>query len=163
MIRPQAVPQRFALTAAAGLYLAAACQQSLGSWRLLGSVPDFMLLSLAGLCMFTGRTGGAVIGFLDGWIYASLIGANMWQYVLTRTLGGYAIAWVAEGGLERSVFSALLAGVFAVFACQLTLLFLAPPSEIGTFLGDTIRTAVYNGVLAMVLYTALNKILGARR
>jgi rod shape-determining protein MreD len=154
---------RFIITSAVCLYIAAAAQQSLARWTILGGRFDFMLVVLAVLCLFTNRRGGAILGFFDAWIYASIDGANMWQYVLTRTLGGFLISWVAEGGIEHSYFAAALSGFVAVPLCQMILLFLAPPPQIAAFLGDTIRTAVYNGVLAMPIYAAANRILGPRR
>jgi hypothetical protein len=149
--------------AAVSLYLAAAAQQSVSRWGFLGGHFDFTLAVLAVLCLFTNRRGGALLGFFDAWIYASLDGANMWQYVLTRTVGGFLISWVAESGIERSYFAAAVSGFVTVPLCQLILLFLAPPPQIAAFLGDTIRTAVYNGVLAMPLYAAANRIIGPRR
>jgi hypothetical protein len=145
------------------MYLAAASQQALSRWTFLGGAPDYMILALSVLCLFTSPKGGAVLGFFDGWLYSALDGSNMWQYVLTRTLTGYAIAWIAESGIERSTFSALLAGFLGVVVSKVTFMFLAPPSGLGIYLGDTIRTAVYNGVLAMLFYAALNRIVGPRR
>ena len=121
-----------------------------------------MLLILSVLCLFSSRQGGAVLGFFAGWIYGSLDGANMWQYVLTRTIAGYVIASVAGSGIERRTLTAVLAAFLGVFLCQLTLMFLAPPAALIHFLGDTIRTAVYNGVLATLVYAGLNRILGPR-
>jgi hypothetical protein len=148
---------------AVALYLAAASQQALSRWTFLGGAPDYMILALSVLCLFTSRSGGAALGFFDGWLYAALDGSNMWQYVMTRTIAGYLISWIAESGIERSMFSALLAGFLGVLVCKLSLMFLAPPPALAAFLGDTIRTAVYNGVLAMLFYAALNRIVGPRR
>jgi rod shape-determining protein MreD len=145
------------------LYLAAAAQQALARWTFLGGAPDYTVLALSALCLFTSPKAGAVLGFFDGWLYSALDGSNMWQYVLTRTLGGYLISRIADSGIERSLFSAVLAGFLGVLFCRLSLMFLAPPPALASFLGDTIRTAVYNGVLAMPLYAALNRIVGPRR
>ena len=153
---------RGVLISAIALYFSAAAEVSLARWTILGGRFDFLLAGLAILCLFTSKRGGAVVGFFDGWLYGALNGANMWQYVLTRTVGGFLISWVGEG-IERNYFSALLAGFAAVVLCNLTLMFFAPPAQIGLFLGDTIRTAVYNGVLAMLFYAVLNRILGPRR
>jgi hypothetical protein len=151
------------LSAAAGLYLAAAAQQSLGRWTIFGGRFEFVLAVLSVLCLFTDRKGGAIIGFFGGWIYGALDGANLWQYVLTRVIGGFLISWAAESGVERTYLFAALAGFAGVLVCQLGFMFFAPPPQIGGFLGDTIRTAVYNGVLAMLFYAVLNRILGPRR
>lgn len=145
------------------LYLAASMEQGLRSWTLLGGGPDYLILALGGLCLFAGRAAGAIIGFFDGLLYGALAGANLWQIVLTRTVAGFLIAWVADSGIERNVFSAFLMGVSAVVVCRIGLMFLAPPPTILPFVGDTIRTAVFNGILAMLLYTALNRFLGPRR
>lgn len=154
---------RGVLIAVLVLYVAAAAQQAFSRWTIIGGSVDYLLLALGGLCLFTHRSGGALIGFFDGWLYASLTGVHMWQVVLTRALAGYLISWVVETGIERNLLSSLLAGLFAVLFCRIGLLFLAPPPQIVPVLGDTIRTAVYNGVLAMLLYAVLNRIIGPRR
>ncbi|MFI5387772.1 MAG: hypothetical protein ACHQ50_16815 [Fimbriimonadales bacterium] len=155
--------RRDVLICALSLYLATAAQQSLARWTLLGGRFDFLLAALSVLCLFAGRTGGAVLGFFSGWLYGALDGANMWQYVFTRTIGGYLISWAFESGIERNLVSASLAGFLGVLGCQLAFMFLAPPAALTPFLGDTIRTAVYNGVFAMLLYAVFNRIFGPRR
>jgi hypothetical protein len=151
------------LICAVALYIGASAGEGLRRWTLFGGGPDYLILVLGGLALFANRSAGAVIGFFDGWIYGALAGANLWQYVLTRTIAGFLIAWMAESGFERNVFSALLVGIAAVFLCRMGLMFLAPPPTIMPFVGDTIRTAVYNGILAVLLFAALNRILGPRR
>jgi len=154
---------RGALACAVALYLAGAAQESLARWTLFGGHFDFLLLVLSVLCVFAERRQGAVLGFFAGWLYGALDGANLWQYIVSRTLGGFLIAWVASSGIERRLLSALAAGVLTVLLCQVILMFLAPPPSILGFLGDTIRTAAYNGASAMLLYACFKKILGSRR
>jgi rod shape-determining protein MreD len=144
------------------LYAAAAFQQALGSEKLFEAGPDYLLLALSGLCLFARPNAGAVIGFLDGWLHGALSGVHLWQHVLVRTLAGYALARIVEFGVERSWLSAALAGIAVVLSTRLAFMFLAPPSQIGPFLGDTLGTAVYNGVIAIPLYAVLNRIVGPR-
>lgn len=153
---------RGGLICGATLYVSAAAQQGLGQWTLLGGRIDFLVCALSVLALFTSRTGGAAVGFAAGWLYGSLDGANMWQYVATRTVVAFLISWLAEAGMERNLFSAMLVGFGGIALCQLGMMFLAPPAAIPAFLGDTIRTAVYNGVFAMLFYAVLNRILGPR-
>ena len=151
------------LVAAIALYFAAAAQESIARWTLLGGRVDYLLLVLSVICLYANRRQGAVFGFFAGWIFGALDGANLWQYVLSRALGGYLVAWFASSGIERGLLTALIAGFLGVVICQTALMFLAPPGSIPHYLGDTIRTAAYNGALAMLLYACLNKILGSRR
>src|SRR5438128_322961 len=95
---------RGVLISAATLYIAAAAELGLSRWTLVGGRVDFLLLAMSCLCLFASRQGGALIGFTAGLLYGALDGANLWQYVLTRTLVGYLIAVVASGGIERSLF-----------------------------------------------------------
>jgi len=153
---------RGALICVFTIYIAAAAEESFGDWRLLGGRTDFLLLAMSVLCTFASRRGGALLGFSAGWLYGALDGANMWQYVASRTLGGFAIAWLAESGIVRGYLTAVVAGVFGVIFCQCIQMFLAPPPVIGHFLGDTIRTAAYNGVLAILVYAVFKRILDPR-
>ncbi len=145
------------------LYMAGAAQQALSRWTVFDGRVDFLLLALSSLCLFTNRRFGAVLGFFAGWLYGAIDGANCWQYIASRAVGGFLIAWIAETGIEKSLFSAFLAGIVGVLLCQIGLMFLAPPWSVSHYLGDTIKTAVYNGVLALPVYACLNRILGPRR
>lgn len=147
---------------AVALYVAAAAQQSLAHWTLLGLSLDYLLLALSVACLYVQPVPGAVIGFADGFLHASISGTNMWQHVLTRTLVGYAVSRLASSGIDRNWLAALLSGIAVVLLARVGFLFLAPPSQIAPFLGDTLGTAVYNGVIAIPLCVCLNRIVGPR-
>ena len=142
------------------LLVAAVLQQSL-AYRLsvFGARPDFMLIALAVLGMFTNRPGGIALGFFDGLIVGAVANANMQHYVASRTLTGLLLGWTSSVELPRSVPAAGLVAAAVTLFAQLTLMFLAPPHSIAAFLADTIRGAVYNGVLAIPVYALLKKFL----
>jgi hypothetical protein len=148
------------LTCALTLFIAAVLQQTLAErFSILGARPDFMLTALAVLGMFANRSGGMALGFFDGLLMGAVANANMQHYVASRTVTGLILGWTSNAEMPRSVpASGLIAAAVTVFA-QLTLMFLAPPHSISTFLADTIRSAVYNGVLAIPVYALLKKFL----
>lgn len=140
------------------LFVAAVLQQSL-AYRVsfLGARPEFMLVALAVLGMFNGRPGGMVIGFFDGLIVGAASGANLQHYIVSRVIVGLALGWTSSAELPRSVPSAGGVACAATVGAQIVLMFFAPPHSIGAFVADTIRTAVYNGVLAIPVYALLKK------
>ena len=90
-------------------------------------------------------------------ISSHVANANMQHYVASRTLTGLLLGSTNSAELQRSLPAAgLITAAVTVFA-QLTLMFLAPPHSITAFLADTIRSAVYNGVLAIPVYALLKK------
>jgi hypothetical protein len=142
------------------LFVAAVLQQALAyRLSLLGAEPNFMLVALAVLGMFANRTGGMTLGFADGLIVGALSGANLQHYVASRTVTGLMLGWTSNNELPRSTPAAGLVAAAATLFAQLILMFLAPPHSIGAFLADTIRGAVYNGVLAIPVYALLKKFL----
>lgn len=152
------------IIAAAAVYLAAAAQAGAASrFGIYGTHLHAPLLILGFLSLYLDRKGGAILGFATGFIEGSMAGANLWQYVLTRVLVGATIAWIAEGGIERNLYTTVLFSMACVVAAEVTFMFFAPPPQVFGFLGDTIRTAVYNGVLAMLLYALFNRFLSPRR
>jgi hypothetical protein len=124
-----------------------------------GANPDFLLITLAVLGLFAHRSGAALLGFFCGFVYGSLAGANLAQYCISRTLGGFLSGWLNDMGFQGSLGMAGLSAVVVTLVCQLLLMFSAPSNDVAGFLGDTIRMAVYNGILAMPYYALLSRLL----
>lgn len=153
-------PGTILAVAVAGL-VAATLQQALTPRiSLLGAQPDFIVLTLSLVSMHVGRVPSLFCGFYFGLLQGALPTANLAHYILSRTLTAYAVA--ASNQLRLFPSAAL---VFATVALSTALsqtvwMFIAAPGNIGAFLGDTIGTAVVNGVLAMPLNALLRKFLG---
>lgn len=140
------------------LWLAGVLQQSLSQrMAIFGVPPDFLLVAMGAMALLTHRTKATSFGFLAGLIQGALSGANMAHYIVSRSVSAFAMATVSRSGLQIGL---LLAGVLCAgmtVLAQFLLLFLAPPRDILSFIGATIGTAVYNGVLAMPLYALLRR------
>jgi rod shape-determining protein MreD len=148
------------LIAAVLIWLAAGLNMGVaGKIAILGGNPDFLLITMGTLGLFSSRLGGAWLGFFCGFVYGSLAGANLTQYIISRTIGGFAAGWLNDAGFQGSIGMAGLSAVIVTLISQLLLMFSAPPNDVASFLGDTIRMALYNGVLAMPFYVGLSKIL----
>lgn len=146
--------------AALCIWLAAIFQQAFGRCGILGASPDFILVAMSCLCLFTGRAGGAVIGFFAGLAAGGISGANLSQYIVTRTLSGFLDSWSRNLGLDANAVVAAFNAFAVTIVAQLGLMFLAPPPGIAAFLGATIGTAMFNGVLAVPVHALLTRILG---
>jgi len=151
---------RFVIVAVIAIWLAAACQQSLSPrMAIAGSRPDFFLIVLTPLALWSPRKTGTILGFICGLVQGATAGANMVGYTASRTIAGFTISWSKQIGFQPNiVVIAITAGAATVLA-QLVLMFLAPPAGVMSFLRDTIGSALYNGVLAVPVYLLLKGIL----
>ncbi|MBN9500225.1 MAG: hypothetical protein BGO01_19580 [Armatimonadetes bacterium 55-13] len=143
------------------IWLGAALQQAVAHrLGILGFSPDFLLTFVACLCLYASRVGGAVIGFFAGLAAGATIGANLTQYVFSRSLTGFLDAWSRNFGFDANFVVAAVNAALVTIIAQMILMFFAPPSGITAFVGATIGSAMYNGVLAVPVYALLRRILG---
>ncbi len=110
--------------------------------------------------MYASRAGGAVIGFLTGLMAGAITGANLTQFILSRSVTGFLDAWTKAFGLDLNFVSAAINAFIVTVTAQLILMFFAPPSGIVAFLGATILSATVNGVLAVPVHALLKRMLG---
>ncbi len=145
----------------AAIWVSTVLQQSIAHRvDILSATPDFLLITLSCLCMYTSRMGGALLGFLVGLAAGAITGANLSQFIFSRTIVGFLDAWSRTFGLDPNFIAAAVNGFAVTIVAQLILMFFAPPSGITAFLGATIVSAMVNGVLAVPVHALLRKILG---
>ena len=154
-----------ALAIAIGIWVAGALQQVVAPrMALFGASPDFLLISLAAGSLFLKRNQAGMLGFVCGLIHGALAGANLTHYVISRTIGGFLAAWSRTRTLEPNAALAIGTGFFLTLVSQVLFMFLSPPkSGLAAYLGATIITAAYNGVLVLPVYLALKWLRGASR
>ena len=149
------------LIAAFCIWVAAALQESV-AWKLaiFGARPEFLLVVLATLCMFTNRLGGTLLGFFTGFAFGAIAGANLTWYVVSRSIAGFLDGWSGGLGLQGNIPLAGLNAFFVTIFAELLLMFFIAPKGIASFVAATIGSAIYNGVLAMPMYMLLRRVLG---
>ena len=154
-----------ALAIAVGLWVAGGLQQVVAPRLMLfGAAPDFLLISLAAGSLFLKRNQAAFLGFVCGLIHGALAGANLTHYVISRTIGGFLAAWSRTRTLEPNAVLAVGTGFFMTLVSQVLFMFLSPPKTgLWPYLGATILTAAYNGVLVLPVYLLLKWLRGAPR
>jgi rod shape-determining protein MreD len=148
-----------AVTVVVLFYLAAALQQSI-AYRMgvFGTRPDFLLVALSALSLMGTRRQSVWYGFVAGLLMGSISGANLGQYVASRTVAGLLFGWATVLDFQAGWITTFLGAAGVTLVAQFSLMLLAPPSGIGGFVADTIRMAMYNGVLAMPVYALLRRI-----
>lgn len=145
------------------LWVAGGLQQSISPRiAIFGASPDFLLTALAAGSLFMNRAQGSWFGFACGLIHGALAGANVTHYVISRTTGGFFAGWSRTTTLEPNYILAAGTAFFLTLFSQVLFMFLAPPAELGPYLGATIIAAVYNGVLVLPVYFLLKRILRPR-
>jgi rod shape-determining protein MreD len=143
-------------------YLAGALQQGVAyHFSIFGARPDFLLVAMAGLCLVGNRREAVIWGFVAGLMMGALSGANLTVYVTSRTLAGVLFGGVKMLDLQAGWATTVVSAIGITLVAEVVFLLLAPPVGVGAFLADTIRTAMYNGVLAIPVYALLSRILPA--
>jgi rod shape-determining protein MreD len=142
------------------IWVAGSCQQGIaGRETMLIGRPDFLLVTIVCCSLFARRACGGLIGFVGGIVQGALAGANLAGYVVSRTICGFCVGWLRVLEPDYSATVAFLTAIGATLLSQLLLMFIAPPSAIGSFVLATIISAVYNGVIAVPVFELLKKIL----
>ena len=132
-----------------GLWTALAWQQSVvGQSLFLGQRADLTIVLVCLVGVRTRPALGAVYGFVAGVAHGGAAGADLTAFAATRTLLGFFSSFVARSSLQFSPYMTGLVALVGTLVAQGLLLFMAPPPDIGHFLGATLGTAIFNGVLA---------------
>ena len=122
---------------------------------ILGGGPDFLLVCGYCCALISRPGGGAFAGFVSGVLMGGLTGATLTHFTIVRTLGGFGMSFLGMSGLELNPRKAGVILAIATLLTQILHMLVAPPPEIGIYLRATLVTAMYNGVLAIPLYSLL--------
>ena len=126
---------------------------------LFGALPDFPLIVLLAFCPAFTRVQAAVFGFFLAVGYGGTIGANLWQCVVSYSISGFVLAWINDYRVTPNVPVMFATGFFGTILARLLFMFVAAPPGIASYLGATILSALYNGVLVLPLYALLKRFL----
>lgn len=159
----RALPALGALFVAAILQVAVAPNIAMG-----GAVPNFMLLVVVTLALTQGPTAGASAGFAAGLVFDLLSVGPVGPAALVMTVIGYL-----AGSLSANMFAegwrlpttvVLVASISAELAYGAVLAVLGAGEPFwSTFVAVMLPTAVYNGVLALLAYPFLARLLRQER
>lgn len=144
------------------LWLAAVLQQGLADrLAIFGVAPNFLLIALGPMALLSRPSVGGTMGFFAGLIQGALAGANLTHYVISRTLAGFLTSLGNQLDIRLALTVAGLACAATTFIAQLILMFLAPPSgSLIAYLFGSLGMALYNGILAIPLYSLLRRWFG---
>lgn len=142
------------------IWFLAVIQFAIGSrWTLIGASPDYLLIGIAASSFFLDRMSSAGAGFMAGLAQGAIAGANLGQYITARCITGFLAGWFHDSRHVPSNLKVFLGGVGVTLVSRLVLMFMAPPTGIGSYLAATILSAVYNGVLVLPVYLLLKRVL----
>jgi cell shape-determining protein MreD len=125
-----------------------------------GGQPDFLLIAaVCGGLLLPGR-GALIVGFIAGVIHGAIVGANQWQYILIKMLVAWAASLTIELRFQRNAAVAGLAVAVLTLVANILFMFLTSQADIAGFLKATIISAVYNGVVALLVYLPIERATG---
>jgi hypothetical protein len=152
---------RYWLTAMLTLWLSAGLQQ--GAAPLMGILevqPNLILISVTILGLIGGSGNGAVYGLLGGIFHSAIVSKQAIFYQLVYVLVGAAAGLFKESKMKVSP----LTSAFLVVVSSLIVGFLgelmAGRVGIVLLLKATIFSAMYNGVLALIVHWPVEKAIG---
>lgn len=149
-----------ALWVVLALWIGAILERSLSpSITIFGARPDFLLLVSIVASLGLSRSGAAMTGFAAGVIQGALIGANLTHYVFSRATTAFVSAWSRQLRFEMGPLAVAVTTALLTIFGRLLFMVTAGPKGIAGFLGDTMGTAIYNGVLAIPVYALLRRVL----
>lgn len=127
-------------------------------WRIGLATPNFGIIFFGIGCLFLSVKGSTALGLWSGLLIGAVSGANLFAYVFSRSIAGFASYLARLSGIQFVPISAgIFVLIFTVFI-QILTMFVAPPPAIAQFLLATIVSAIYNGVLAAPLFALLSRV-----
>lgn len=126
--------------------------------QIFGARPEFVLIILFTHSLLWRPMGACFGGFFAGVFQGALVGANLTHYVISRAVGAFALSGSRALGYE---LNSLLVGIvcgLATVGTRLLFMFLAPPASIPAYLGATIGSGLYNGLIAIPLFALLRRL-----
>jgi len=148
------------VTVIVSIWIAAVLQSALAQHlSIFGCRPDFPLILLANFALILPRGAAALVGFACGFATGAIAGANLTHYIVSRTFAGFCLSWSKAIGIQLNLLFVGLATALTTIFAGILWMFLAAPHGLASFIGDTIGSALYNGVLAVPVYVLLRKIL----
>jgi len=121
-----------------------------------------LLLTTLGATFCTANEG-ALLGFINGFLFASLsplLGGGLGGIIVGNTLVGFGIGWLGERVFRGSTFLAPFFAATGTLVAALIYLVAAPPPLLLHWLLVTGKTTLYNMALAIPLYPILRWLLG---
>jgi cell shape-determining protein MreD len=152
---------RLMIVALVMIWLSASLQQGLAfRMSIFGAQPDFLFVSACILGLLCEARIALVVGFLIGFAESAIVGADMWQFILTRMAAAWICAFLVESRFQRNGGVAAAAALICSLICGLVFMILTAQPNIGGTLKATLITAMYNAVLAIVAYYPIERAAG---
>jgi len=124
-----------------------------------GATPDFPLLLLACIALYTNPNTAAWAGFLTGLLHASMLEQTVGSLIVSRVLAATAVAYLPMVISPRHPLSILPAVALLHWLAQGVLYLAAPIVDPGAFGQASLGGMVYNMVLAMPVYRLARRVL----
>jgi len=128
-----------------------------------GATPDFPLLTLACIALYTNPTVAAWAGFLTGLLHASLLEQTVGSLIVSRVLAATAVAYLPTLLSPRHPLSILPAVALLHLLAQGILYFAAPMADPRAFGQASLGSMVYNIGLAIPTYWLARRVLPPAR
>ncbi len=123
--------------------------------------PDFGLIILGTLGLLCDRRGATILGFGAGWMVGALAGTNLTLYILSRAIAGFLLGWSLGLGIQRNYLVSAIAALSVTGISELLMLFAgAHRGPLIPYLIGTLVTTMYDGVIAAILFAAVNRVVG---
>lgn len=146
------------------LYLGGALNQGFSAkTSTVGYFPDALFVVLCILSVMGQMRFALIVGFTAGVIQGAITGNLMWQFVVTRLIIGFLGGFLIESRFQRNFAVVGLATFIFTIIAGLMMMIIGNQGSITDALKDTIISAVYNGVLALLVYVPVERLTGVSK
>lgn len=146
------------------LFIAGSLNQGFASkTAAVGFAPDFLFVLLCMLSMMDRMRFALIVGFTAGVIQGAITGNLMWQFVISRMMIGFLGGYLIESRFQRNYAVVGLATFLFSLISGVLMMFIGGQGSIADALKDTLIVAVYNGVLALLVYIPVERITGVSK
>ncbi len=154
---------RVAIVGAILIWIAGGLQQGIAHQvSIFGSPPDYLLTAACILGLLAEPRLALIFGFACGLVEGSIIGTDIFQFVVTRMLVAWLCSYLVENRFQRNFATASATTVACSLVAGIVIMIITLQSHIGLALKDTMITAVYNGVLALLAYVPIERATGVK-
>lgn len=142
----------------AWLVFATALQGVFGMRMSIGfASPDFILLTAIFISLPKPQDHALIIGGISGLFHSAMLNEKLAAFVISRMGACFASKRLNEAILGGGVFTLIFVVFAGTLVSGLLYLFIGVPRDILSHLTDTIGSALYNGVIASLVYAVSRK------
>ncbi|MCS6859740.1 MAG: hypothetical protein NZT92_05405 [Abditibacteriales bacterium] len=131
-------------------------------WRGMDVLPDIVLTVVLLIGIITGPRRAALQGFVGGYFCGVLAGVSLGSFMVSRLLAGYVIGLVQNVMVRDNPMVAWISVFVGTVLAEAVMFLMNPTFPLSLWLETTLKEAVLNALLSILIYPLLLRLLRGR-